>query len=445
MNKLTKQNEEAKKNLNQQLKKKWDEELQKFLVQVKTLKKHISEKQEKQRSSLIEQKRRSIMNKENEARNGMKYIIDNKLDAIHKKYHQQPWSKELEQRKTAELNEIPITSREHQKTFERKLQVYREAKEKEYNKNRVNLAKHHQRRKAELSLAIQKTQTKFVEKHKQHRIYKEQTQEETFQTLREEIMKNRSNLLHRSFEHNSSLRFSQDANQKAVSTIVSANDEKGSCSSENEDGAAVLRYKRRKTVFSKSYIPVTLYIEIQNEGLHLTWRNKGSKDDKELEHDFLPWGFRARQFLHSIACGEFPIYDKIDVEKYKDCGLQGAQLKCTIADMRTCNDTANFPGSEKMKDTEIKKLRGSISVLRKNMENETKAEIMYESATRKFSHEFQLSKQKLISLQSQTERFMRNQGKKLFDNERLSMYRTTSVLIYNFVLFQCRWNIQRQQ
>ena len=181
---------------------------------------------------------------------------------------------------------------------------------------------------------------------------------------------------------------------------------------ENINGAAILRCKHREAINSKCHIPATLAIEIHNEGLRLTWRsNNDLKENAQLYHDFQPWGFKARQLLHSVVCGEFPIsYGKVNVEKYIDAGLQGGHIKCLLGDMRTKNGSSVSQLKEAEKTSQIKKSESSVHFLRQSLENASRTEASCKTFVQKSSHVVHHVKTKLLSLQTQT-RFMRNPGK----------------------------------
>ncbi len=405
---LAEKEKEMKKDLSHKLKDKWENERKKFLAQVYTWKQSTEKKQEKQKASLAEQYQRSIKTKENEARDGMKFLLEKntaQIDSINRKYQQQPWTQESERIKAVEMKDLQKKFHEIQQNLQRKLQAFLEVKEVEYKKTYSKLEKHHQKRKAEFRLSIQKFQTKAVEKHEHHRVCYEECQAKKIETLKRDILNNCNNLLHSSnLEFLSNLRITPEDKQDIV-LPKGANEKKSY--SENLNGAAVLRYKCRKTVLSKKCIPAVLHIEFQNEGLTLTLvSDKSVKGEKGLNCDFIPWGFKARQLLANITCGELSIMQSVNVEGCTD-GLQGGQIKCIISDKRRPDRKSTPQQILERGIGSINESEKSVSLHKQNVETASRDQVKCENLVAKTLRELQLTKQTAMSLQSQ----MKNSGK----------------------------------
>jgi hypothetical protein len=121
-----------------------------------------------------------------------------------------------------------------------------------------------------------------------------------------------------------------------------------------EQAGAATRHKNRKSVMSQA--SRQLSVEIHNEGLWISLiksssedtedsKNRSSASAKEsstenVDEHFIPFGLKAQTILESIVCGEIPDgYDRFDFGEA--LALQGGQIRCVVADLRTSEQTAS--------------------------------------------------------------------------------------------------------
>lgn len=401
-------------NLQSHVSKKWENDSQNFLKEIKVWKQHISDKQERQRASLANTFQQSLKSKEDEAREALKYVTkktNEQIESLNRNYQRYPqWNQELEQRKMGDLKKIQAKSHLMQKEIRTKLEQYRVTKEEDFKKNQLKLREHHQKRKEELTAMIGKSQVKLVEKHKLQRNYLQINQNNQFQRMKENIKKERDGLLSTGFEGNHELDTQNNDSSVQHNDTVPHKSEH----TNNITGAAVVRYKRRQAVFAKDNSQISLHLQIHNEGLRISWRSDihdGISSDKKLQSDFLPWGFKARQILHTVVCGEIPVDESIDNSASIQGVLQGGQIKCVISDAR---GQSNIDGGNGHMENEQKlKLEGFVAKLQYIMEAETKAEIMAEGLFRKSDQEMRYFQEQLYMLKSQTSRML-YQGKAVY-------------------------------
>jgi hypothetical protein len=131
-----------------------------------------------------------------------------------------------------------------------------------------------------------------------------------------------------------------------------------------EQAGGATRHKNRKSVMSQA--SRQLSVEIHNEGLWISLIKPSSDDDdsknrasaakKEQSSDnvdqhFIPFGLKAHSILESIVCGEIPDgYDRFDFGD--SLALQGGQIRCVVADLRTSEDTASSHRALAMQEQE---------------------------------------------------------------------------------------------
>lgn len=358
----------------QELKKSWSDQLQTFVLEMKRWKQLISDKQELQRNALKEQLNMSVKSKEKEAEEAFKMVhkkTAEKIEMINRSYQHYPtWNQELEQRKLTEINKHRAKANEMQNVINQKMQAYKNTKEADYIKNQEKLDKHHQKRKAELSLAISQKQIKLVERHRQQRIYVDNYHRNRFQTIKEKIINERGTLLRTGTKENLESNLVHESSQGDDSSSSERDQNKW------DRSAAVLRYKRRQAVYAKGNIPTMLQVHIQNEGLGIRWRSNrdSTGEERTVEFEFLPWGFKARQLLHSISCGELQIDDNIFVESCTEGLLHGGQIKCIVSDFRDIDAKGESGCGSKEEPEKVKKLEQFISDLRQKLEVESRNE-----------------------------------------------------------------------
>jgi len=147
---------------------------------------------------------------------------------------------------------------------------------------------------------------------------------------------------------------------------------------------AALRYERRKIVTGNT--PSNLAVEIHNEGLILrvsrsagakskgkeaeaAGKGKGATDPKKAAADevnrveFISAGMKARDLLYSICCGEVPRGISTTIKNMnRDSALPGGQIKCTVTDLRTSDDTATAHRALAVREIELTKIRNKLVI-----------------------------------------------------------------------------------
>lgn len=405
--------------LAEKLEKNWNNEYTKFLTQVKVLRQQLSEKQAKQRKSLAEQVAQSITSKESEAREAIKIILANnkrQMDLINIKLQQQqqhyPNTVETEKQKAAYLSQIQSTFIKNQSAINQKLEAFKVSKKSEYDLNRDKLDKHHNKRKLEMATFVRQNQNKLLDKQKLHRICHEDLEVKKQNRLIEEVMKRYEKYDISGDDY--SYKERKTMNQESISNHDNQNTgEKDT----NKVGAAIHRLERRRLVFQQS--PISLVVEIHNEGLRIISIISSEDEERKLEHDFLPWGYKASQLLQSIMSGEFPLW-KNDDTNFKINVLQGGHIKCTIADLRSQYENALFHPEVKdgTNTNDIKTLRDNVIVLKERMDSQTAILKLSKDALNENLKGLRQSEQKLKSLQYQTQ-LMTNPGEETYTLQRL--------------------------
>ena len=152
----------------------------------------------------------------------------------------------------------------------------------------------------------------------------------------------------------------------------------------HDDGSdSVLRQKRRKGALNIQ--SVVLQVEVHNEGIVLMPRTSnpsgdskskgGTNDDEDDEakryHTFIPWGFKARQILHSILCGEVPEGFGWDRIPYSG-SLQAGQVRCMVTDFRTSEDLASIMRTDAVKEQEGIRAKRRVTELREKVQDAQK-------------------------------------------------------------------------
>ena len=135
---------------------------------------------------------------------------------------------------------------------------------------------------------------------------------------------------------------------------------------------AVQRQKRRRAVHNSQ--SVILQVEVHNEGVFIMPRilqsdsnikddSKQRKYDPEKYHKIIPWGVKARAFLHSVVCGQVP--DGFGWDKIPYSGsLQAGLIKCMVTDMRTSEATATAQRAMTMKEQSIARTKSELTGLK---------------------------------------------------------------------------------
>lgn len=120
---------------------------------------------------------------------------------------------------------------------------------------------------------------------------------------------------------------------------------------------AATRHKHRKGVMNQT--TRQLSIEIHNEGLWLSTcpvepdnntsadkSNESARSAVTVDYEFLPWCVKAHRILEAIVAGELPhgIFERI-LEQHPNAdelmALQAGQVRCTVSDLRTSEETAS--------------------------------------------------------------------------------------------------------
>lgn len=396
----------SKQKLSMKLKKDWDDEFTAFLNQVKELNQQLVEKQKKQKTSLAERVAQSITSKESEAREAIKLLLAKKkmqMDSINIKFQHHPNAPQNEQKKAAYLNQIQSACLQHQDSIKQKLEEYKVSKKAEYDSNRELLEKHHHKRKMELTAAVNKNKKRLFDKQTLQRFCHEELEHEKRRVLTE----------------------------KAIATTTNPKPKEDSAKRERKSStvSAIHRYETRKHVLDQKHVPTSFVVEIHSEGLHTILVQSGIDEERNLVHDFLPWGHKASELMHCLLCGEFPFMQNVSMNQNGNINeLQGGQVKCTITDMRCKIDGKESQTiyNESATSKSPKALRKIIAALKQNMDSHSSNVSKCENLMNKNQNEMRRSEQKLHSLQAQTKSMLKP-GEKCMKIYLLTKFQTQSI------------------
>ena len=352
---------------------KWTTHLLSFRQRVKDLEKKMSSRQAKQRDELVEHDKKNLRQLEERNNLELKNLMEKNqamIDKINSKYQQvadrngnlTPQVAQMRKMELQDLNNQLTQARNaHQAKMKKYLMDCEIEKEKKFRK----LSNHHDRRRTELEMALRKLTAECQESHEQLKLSMMKTHTEKFRIKRENILRNGS-------------KFNKPRcdNEICPSTEKDIIDRQSSVFRDHTKVGAAARMKRRKTHFNRASIAMT--IEIHNEGLIVSFRNEnlpeegeGEPQDACITNDFIPWGYTARNFLFSVACGECPNHSLMD-----KCNLTSTQMqiKCLVADMRVKNDTAAEQWSSIPAEKTDSNLTQKAELLKAKLSNDIKAE-----------------------------------------------------------------------
>ena len=152
---------------------------------------------------------------------------------------------------------------------------------------------------------------------------------------------------------------------------------------------AAARHKHRKGVLSQ--ISKQLSIEIHNEGIWIAQIQEKKDDKKDNLKDphtdsekkaFLPWGIQARDFLHSIICGEIPgDLEKKGFDFGDTVASNGGHIRCVLTDLRTSDETASAQRVaciHEQSQVDVKVLEKKVSDLQAAAQNAGQMQARYE-------------------------------------------------------------------
>ena len=277
--------------------------------------------------------------------------------------------------------------------------------EQDYAREREKRAQHHEKRKRDMELGMEKVISRMLSNfQQQHQRYLSRFMQ-GLQKRKDEILAQLYAL-----DGREPPKEKQTSSERALDQVtkedgknvdlklpvnISSTTLPGGEPDRGQRGAA-LRHTHRKAIMGA--IPKQLGVEIHNEGIWLSILSV--QDGKEGENvsktvkpeknessktEFLPWGAKAREVLHAIICGEVPMDYGFDRFDFGDViATQGGYIRCVITDLRTGDSTASnlravsmvAQEDEIIRDLEKKAqvLAESIVVSEKNMKEAENAD-----------------------------------------------------------------------
>ena len=134
---------------------------------------------------------------------------------------------------------------------------------------------------------------------------------------------------------------------------------------------ASLRHKHRKGILGQT--TRQLNIEIHNEGLWIS-RSTGKQDEKD-DQQLMPWGAKSYAILESVICGDVPAgFERYD---YGEALVhQGGQMRCSVIDLRTSDQTASThraSAGQEFEETKLLEMEKKVTELAKAASDAEKA------------------------------------------------------------------------
>lgn len=395
-----------------QLENKWDIHIKSFRLRVEELQKKMTARQTKQREELVELNNthtNALKDRGNSELTSLfersaldeKKIIANFRQFADGRGDLQP---RILQMRNTELHKHRKKVEELKGNLENKVRELLAESEADHKKKFLKLEKHHHRRKAELNLAIRKLSNTCHARHEQLKIHRMKSHDEKFEKMEEEI-RNRETAF-RPMKPMSLMSAEKPKNVNAAPETV------------NNEVGAFARLKRRKSLLMKT--PTFMTVEIHNEGLNVSCRNENFNggethlvDQKEgsskISNDFIPFGYSARKFLHSILSGEIPTHGIIDHRLIHQMGLQG-QIKCLVADMRVPTHVALKQRLRARQGSGIEELSHLADETKATLSQDIKEETVGNETVKRSLKTLEKAKLKLSHLRSQTESYLKKEG-----------------------------------
>ena len=402
--------EQEKKDRNKimkQLENKWTSHVQNFKLRVDELQKKMAAKQSKQRDELREQNTTNMNALRDRGNDELKCLMERSASDVEKitaKY-QQYTDPRGDFCRNVELMNHRKKVTELRDNLENKVRELLAESEADHKKKFLKLEKHHHRRKAELELAIRKLSTQCHARHDQLRFQLVLNHENRYKKIKEDI---------RTCGSTFDVKAEEEPKNSPEDIIDKEKNTKYQV-------GGMLRQKRRKALLTRSFISTFMTVEIHNEGLNVSCRNETInneacdsaidefKEPSKISNDFIPWGFVARKFLHSIICGEIPSHDIIESRLNNHVGLQG-QVKCLVADMRPSASVAKLQRQNANQGCDIAELTQRAEKTKTALSNDIQEETLCNEALKQSLRVLEKAKQKLLHLRSQTQSYLDKEG-----------------------------------
>ena len=408
---MIQQEREDRQEVLTQLEKKWNTHVKCFRLRVEELQKKMTARQTKQREVLVEENTANSNALKDRGNSELTSLFDRSaLDEkkIMSDFQQFADSRgdaapTIMQMRNAELHKHQKKVAELKGNLENKVRELLAESEADHKKKFLKLEKHHHRRKAELKVEIRSLATTCHSRHEQLKIQRVRSHEEKFKQTEGEIRSRETAFRPKDGPVASKYFTETETNEKQ-----SGNYEVGSAS----------RQKRRKSLLMKT--PTFMTVEIHNEGLNVSCRNEDFSrgdapliDQKEssskISNDFIPFGFSARQFLHSILSGRIPNHGIIDHRLIHQVGLQG-QIKCLVADMRVPTEVALSQRQRAKQGSGIEELSRRAEATKSTLSQDIKEETVGNEIVKRSLKTLEKAKQKLLHLRTQTDNYLKKEG-----------------------------------
>lgn len=395
-----------------QLKNKWTAHLAHFNVRVNELQKKIAARQSKQREELIEQNNLNTNALKDRGNDELNALIDRSTMTEKKilsdfQQFSDPNRSIAPQLLQMELHKHRKKVTELKANLNNKVRELLAESEADHKKKFLRLEKHHHRRRAELGLAIEKLSTTCRSRHEQLNVRRMKCHEDKFKKIHDEILKKSSDFQSKT---------DSEGGERPVSATESTLENESLTNEKQSYGVgAAVRQKRRKFLFAKC--PTFMTVEIHNEGLNVSCRNEnlngGDNIPQEItgkiSNDYIPWGISARKFLHSIVIGRIPNHGIIEHRLANQIGLQG-QIKCLVADMRVPADVAIAQRQAAKQGSDMNELSQLAEATKTTLSLDIKAETLSSEAVKSSMKVLEKSKQKLLHLRNQTQKYLDKEG-----------------------------------
>ena len=421
---LTIQDQADRALLSTKLEAKWKSHLTSFKKRVEELEKKMSSRQKQQHEELIEHIMVHATELKKRGSGELKNLINksqSEIERINSKYKQY-----CDQRVNVAPQILQMRNMElqvqNQKFNEEKLNLEKNVKallaetESDQKTKFVKLERHHLKRRGEVELALKRLAKKCQISHDQLKSKIIKHHEEKYQRLRLHIV-------HQGAKFHTKI--------SETETTKSSKD----CAKIDAKSGAALRLKRRKMYLSRSFIPTFMTVEIHNEGLIVACRNENTNGDGvsdvgvelKISNDFIPWGYTARAFLFSIACGEIPDHNIIDNRLVNQSYLQG-QLKALVADMRVSANTAASQWENKEQNESIDNLPALAEKTKARLASDIKAERSCNEEMKKSSSHVQKTNKSFSDLRNKAQPYFNESGSKRNETSNEDYMRLSQIL-----------------
>ncbi len=399
----------------------WKMQLQNFEQRIEELHEKMNSRQLKQRDELTDQYNATIKALREKGQEEMRNLNEKNqthLNEIENRYRQ--WMNpqgqlppQMQQMRMMNLQQNKAKVNELTHNLSNKVKELLAETEADHQKKRRKLQRHHQHRKDELKGGLKYMRSKLQQRHYQFKILRIREHEEKFQIMQKKIRER--NLAFQTEVKKGTVSGGSESDQKGQNIEkqkginVLPSKEGSNCSTDYQIGAA-MRHKRRKAFLTRSFIP-SLMIEIHNEGLNVSCRTGENNDEQvssteaaleskeksKVSCDFIPWGYAARHFLHSIICGEIPDHDITDNKLICNLGLQG-QIKCLVLDLRVSAEEALLQREVARKSANLQELSKRAGELKISLSNDIQAETMCGEKLKRSERDWEKAKVKLQSI-----------------------------------------------